>query len=119
MGPTGEQPTIKDIVNKVISGLSKGESKQERISEEGIKKVWSKAAGGRSASKSRPTSLRKGKLIVAVDDSSLLYDLTLRKREIVEVLGKETNGRIQDVRFRIGETRGEEKPKRKKTKPKK
>jgi hypothetical protein len=89
--------------------LSAGTQAHHRISAEDIKTIWKKAAGSLASRRSRPTSLKKGKLVVAVGDSSLLYDLTLRKREILASLTKETEGRIQEVGFRIGETSGEKK----------
>jgi|GEM_PF-3267748 hypothetical protein len=98
---------IKAIVNKVIENLSGSGAKQERISEEEIRSVWRKAAGRFASQRSRPVSLRKGKLVVAVEDSSLLYSLTLKKKEILEALGRELRNRIQDIQFRIGETSGE------------
>lgn len=103
---------IKAIVNKVIADLSGGGAKQERISEEEIRGAWRKAAGKFAARRSRPTSLRKGKLVVAVEDSSLLYSLTLRKTEILEALGRVLKGKIQDMQFRIGEAGGEGKNER-------
>lgn len=98
---------IRDIVNKVIADLSTGGEAHRRISAEEIKGFWKKAAGEFASRRSRPTSLKKGKLIVAIGDSSLLYNLTLRKREILAGLTKESDGRIQEVQFRIGETGGE------------
>ena len=105
---------IKAIVNKVIENLSSsgGSAKQDRIGEEEIRSVWKKTAGKFAAQRSRPTALRKGKLVVIVEDSSLLYSLTLKKREILEALGRELKGRIQDIQFRIGEVSGEGKSER-------
>jgi hypothetical protein len=93
---------IKDIVNKVISDISTSETKERRISEEDIGRLWRKAAGKLASQGSRPTSLRKGKLVVLVDNSSLLYNLTIRKKAIFEVLHRELDDRIRDIQFRIG-----------------
>lgn len=103
---------IKEVVNKVIANLAKGAEKERGLTEEEITKVWRKAAGKLAGLKSRPTSLRKGKLIVVVEDSSLLYDLTLRKSKILDNLAKDLKGKIQDIQFRIGDASGEEKEKK-------
>lgn len=97
---------IKEIVNRVISNLSGSDGKERRLGEEDINRLWRKAAGKTAAFRSRPTSLRKGKLIVAVEDSSLLYYLTLRKKQILDSLSRELEDRVHDIQFRIGETGG-------------
>jgi hypothetical protein len=103
-------PPLKDIVKKVISELdgSAGGAKQERITEEEIKTLWTAVAGRGASRHSRPVSLRKGRLVVMVEDSSLLYELTLRKREILNRLISGLKGKIDDIQFRIGEVHGEE-----------
>ena len=113
MDGSREPSQIKDIVHKVIANLS-GEGlpqKQQRLTEEEIRGFWRKAAGKIASQRSRPTSLKKGKLVVTVADSSLLYDLTLRKREILESLTKDLKDRIEDMQFRIGDISGEGKTK--------
>ncbi len=120
MADSKEPSPIKDIVNKVIAGLS-GEGtpdKRQRLTEEEIQRLWEKAAGKFAGRRSKPVSLKKGRLVVTVADSSLLYDLTLRKREILEGLVKELKDKIQDIQYRIGETGGEEKSKGKNQKSK-
>jgi len=110
--PNSKEPLpIKDVVNKVISDLSNNASKERRPSAEEIKKLWKKAVGKMASQRSRPVALKKGKLIVNVGDSSFLYNLTLRKREILNNLAKELENAIQDIQFRIGETSEEEKTK--------
>lgn len=108
--------SIKDVVNKVITALSAGEEKKQRIGEEEINDLWKRAAGGLASRRSRPTSLKKGKLIVAVGDSSLLYNLTLRKKDVLKTLNEGSCGRIREIQFRIGEASGERKSKDRKTK---
>ena len=113
MADSKEPSLIKEIVDKVIASLS-GEGpagKQRRLTEEDIQGLWEKAAGKLAGRRSNPVSLKKGKLVVSVADSSLLYDLTLRKREILENLRKELKDKVQEIQFRIGETRGDEKTK--------
>ena len=110
----GETRAIKDIVNKIISKIGTDKTGDERISQEAIRKMWRRAAGNRASKRSQPISLRKGRLVVSVEDSSLLYDLTLRKRDIFEKLSRDLKGKISEIQFRIGEIGGEEKPKTRK-----
>ncbi|MCX5715975.1 MAG: DciA family protein [Candidatus Omnitrophica bacterium] len=107
---SGVEP-IKDIIKKVISELdgSAGKKEEKKLTQEDITAMWAGAAGRVAARHSRPASLRKGRLVVNVSDSSLLYDLTLRKTQILESLAKELKGKIQDVQFRIGDVNGEDK----------
>ncbi|NQU73587.1 MAG: DUF721 domain-containing protein [Candidatus Omnitrophica bacterium] len=107
---------IKDVVNKVIADLSNSASKEHRPSAEEIKRLWKQAVGKMASQRSRPVSLKKGKLVVHVEDSSFLYNLTLRKREILKNLAKDLENGIQDIQFRIGETGEEEKTKGKRQK---
>jgi len=103
MPRSNEALPIKDIVGSVMTGLSKDASPGGRLTQEQISRAWKKAAGALASRRSRPVSLRKGKLIVNVEDSSLLYGLTIRKREIFENLRAQLKDRIRDIQFRIGE----------------
>jgi hypothetical protein len=114
----GRASPIKDIVNKVIADLSGGAGARPRMSAEEIGGLWKRAAGAFASRQSRPASLRKGKLVVAVGNSSLLYNLTLKKRGILAELTGGSDGRIQEIQFRIGETGGENKIKNQKSKRK-
>ena len=107
-GSKGPLP-IKDVVNKVISDLSGSGDMGRRPSAESMNALWRKAVGKFASRRSRPVSLKQGRLIVNVEDSSLLYNLTLKKREIIESLTKELKDRVQKIQFRIGETREEQK----------
>lgn len=110
MAEAGAAQPIKDILNKVIAHLAGDGQKKERLTQERINLLWEKAAGRASGRRSKPVSLRKGRLLVNVGDSSLLYDLTLRKKQILEALMNEADlkGRLKEIQFRIGETGGKE-----------
>lgn len=90
---------IKDITKDVIRRLS-GERQNK---EERIKKAWESAVGKRFAGHTQPTSLKKKKLIVSVDSSSMLYELTVRKRKIVAKLKRDLKDDISEIQLRIGE----------------
>src|SRR3989338_653645 len=94
-----DKAPIGDLVQGVIKRLKKG-----RLSEEEMASVWVKAVGRKGARHSHPASLRRGVLFVNVDRSSWLYELTLRKKEILEKMeGKMKRKPAKDIRFRIGE----------------
>jgi len=120
MGEPDSTLPIRDIINKVISGLTTDSSKKERLTEERIEELWREAAGTAAGRGSRPVSLRKGKLLVNVGDSSLLYDMTLRKKQILEGLiqSPELKDRLKEIQFRIGEISGKESAKDKSRGPK-
>lgn len=88
------------LVNKVIEELSG----KERLGEEEIEAAWRRAAGEAAARHSKPVSFKKASLIVSVASSSWLYELTVRKKEIVKMLEAELKGKkIKELRFRIGD----------------
>lgn len=96
----GKETTIDKIVKNVIENLSgKG-----RISEEEIAQIWREAVGEKMARHTRPVSIRKSVLLVNVDGSGWLYELTVKKRDILKKLeGKFKGKQLKGLRFRIGE----------------
>ncbi|MDD5422208.1 MAG: DUF721 domain-containing protein [Candidatus Omnitrophica bacterium] len=95
-----DKKSIEDILKRVIKTLGP----EKRLSEEDIIEIWKEAAGEAGASHSRPVSLRKSNMIVNVDGSSWLYELTTKKREILKKLeGRLKGKKLKDIRFRIGE----------------
>lgn len=91
---------IEEIVKNVIKKMSGA----GRFGKEEIEKMWEGAAGEAAAKHSRPVSLKRAVLIVNVDGSSWLYELTTKKRDIIKRLVQEAAGRsIKDIRLRIGE----------------
>ncbi|MFA6141993.1 MAG: DUF721 domain-containing protein [Candidatus Omnitrophota bacterium] len=94
--------TIEEIVKNVIKKMSGG----SRPGKEEIEKMWGEAAGEAATKHSRPVSLKRSVLVVNVDGSSWLYELTTKKRDIIKKLGLGSPGRsIKDIRFRIGEVK--------------
>jgi predicted nucleic acid-binding Zn ribbon protein len=66
--------------------------------------VWAKAAGKKAARHSQPVSFRRSRLVVNVDSSAWLYELTLKKRGIIKKLdGKFGTKKVKEIRFRVGE----------------
>ena len=91
---------LEGVVRNVISKMAGG----DRPTREGITKAWADAVGKNAARHTRPVSLKRSTLTVNVNGSGWLYELTLKKKEILAKLGKTGAGeRIQGIRFRIGE----------------
>lgn len=71
---------------------------------EDIGAAWKRAAGEAAFKHTKPAALRKKRLIINVDGSSWLYELTLKKEallaEMRKILGED---KIKELQFRIGE----------------
>ncbi len=95
----GKAESLGSLLENVVSGLGK-----KRLTQEKIRGAWKGALGKRAASHTLPVALRKGSLIVNVDSSAWLYELTMERREILKKLDSEIKGnKIKGIRFRIGE----------------
>ncbi len=96
---SGELP-LEEAVRQALKKLTKDEA----LTEEGVAAAWEKAAGCKAARHSRPASFKGGRLVVEVDASSWLYELTLEKKAILKRLGGKFAGKkIKEIGFRIGE----------------
>lgn len=89
---------LKETLRKLVS--------PSRPSEEGARILWEAAAGADAAKHSKPVAIKKSELLVNVDSSSWLYELTMRKKKLLKGLeGKFGKKVIKNIRFRIGELR--------------
>lgn len=103
---TDEQPNpLESILKDVIKDLGR-----KRPGEEEIGEAWARACGEAAAKHSRPVSFKKSVLVVNVDGSSWLYELTTMKRGILAKLDRDLKGKkkVKDIRFRIGSIAGPE-----------
>lgn len=99
MGSNTENP-LGDVLKKIIGGITK----KGGFTEEDVDAAWDSAVGEKAARHSKPRSLQGSRLIVNVDDSSWLYELTVRKKEILKKLGEILkSSKIKDITLRIGE----------------
>ena len=102
----GKIDPLGAVLKRVLSSLEK----RGRYTEEDIALFWEKAAGRKAAHHTRPTALKAGRLVVNVDGSSWLYELTLKKRDILKKFNEQLKGKkIKEIRLRIGETTKREK----------
>lgn len=97
-------------IGDLVAGVLKGMVGRSRPSEEQILAAWEAAVGCAGALHARPVALKRSVLMVNVDSSPWLYELSTKKREILEILGRQLGGKkLKDIRLRIGNvnTRGE------------
>ena len=95
-----KERSIENILKDVIKDLSgKG-----RVSAEEVGRAWEEAAGHRAARHTKPVSIKKSVLTVNVDDSGWLYELTIKKKDLLKKLEDRIRGKqLKNLRFRIGE----------------
>ncbi|MDD5173277.1 MAG: DUF721 domain-containing protein [Candidatus Omnitrophota bacterium] len=91
---------LEGLVKSIISGFAG----KEKLSEEEIRSAWGLVVGDRAAKHSRPRSFAGSRLIVHVDDSGWLYELTTRKKSILNSLSSKLKGKkLKDITFRMGD----------------
>jgi len=90
---------IKDVIKGIITQLEKKEKKESEILT-----IWGKAVGKRAAENAKPAFLKENELIVHVKNSAWLYELTLKKKKLVQTLNNELGPKkqIKEIRFKIG-----------------
>lgn len=109
-----EDPSrIKDIINGILSGLtgekisevkkSSNDKPKGILFEEEIRKIWKETVGDKAAKHSKPTSIRKGRMTILVDNSAWLYELNMGKERIIDFLNLKLEKKIEEIRFKIGE----------------
>lgn len=95
------QPTpIKDIVKSVIGPLT-GERTTERVR---VLDAWWGVVEPPFKPHTKPIALKNHTLIIHVDESGWLYELTLQKIQILRKLQERVGEHlVRDIRLRIGE----------------
>lgn len=91
--PIGE--VLKGVVEKLNQAKKKDIFK--------IISVWPAVVGKEFARHTKPASLRKGTLMVFVDESAWLYQATLQKEKLFQALQKKIAAhQVRNIQFRIG-----------------
>lgn len=92
-------------IGDLVEGLLKKLGLERRIREAKIAQDWSRIVGSQIASHSKPAGLKGKVLIVNVDSSVWLSELSqFFKGKMLEEIHRELGEkRIQDIRFRIGD----------------
>lgn len=99
---SADKNPMEGVLKNIISSLgAKG-----KFTEEDLSAAWKMVVGRKAAAHSRPRALSGSRLIINVDDSSWLYELTIQKKEILKKLSSELKSkRLTDITFRIGDLR--------------
>ena len=90
---------IKDVLGSVISRLS-GE-KKGRIDR--LVEAW-KHSADKAYSHTRLASFKAKRLVVNVDSPAWMYELNLRKQQLLDALNKQLKGeQVKEIILRIGD----------------
>lgn len=99
---TRKPVAIEDLLKKTLKDLRS----KKKLTQEEVAAMWEEAVGRAASRHTRPVSFRGARLAVNVDDSGWLYELTIKKKEILAKLGgKFQPKKLKDIRFRIGEVK--------------
>lgn len=99
---TKRQP---ERINKTINSIIKDLRSVKKTTERRILELWPKISGKRISRHTKPTVLKKGCLVVNVDNPAWLYELVQRHRErlLKKIQAKVGEKKLVKIRFRIGE----------------
>jgi predicted nucleic acid-binding Zn ribbon protein len=91
-------------IKDVVSGVIKEWGEERLVKEEALRKAWCKAVGRKTAPHTRIRSFRAGKLIIEIDASGWMYELTLKKQTILKKLRTYLkDSTVEELQFRIGD----------------
>ena len=99
----GDLTHIREVVDAIFAAPS------YPIDFEDMKlwKLWDGVVGEQMADHARPSSIKKGTLVVKVSDSVWLQELEFRAHEIREKINHALQREaIKKIRFKVGEQRG-------------
>jgi len=91
---------IKDIVSEVIAAMAAGRPTVQNK----IRKIWGKAFDPKTLKHTAIVGLQKGKLIVHVDSPAWLFQMSLKKRDVLEKLKAEIP-ELSHIHFKIGKVK--------------
>ena len=97
-------PKKPERIDSVVKSIIQKLDKQSNPTSDDMENIWKKVAGKKAFPHTKPASLRKKRLVINVDGSTWLYELTLRKDELLTGLKKRLGeDKIKELQFRIGE----------------
>lgn len=97
-----DKKPLEDVLKNIVGGLSAGGV----WTQEDMAAAWEAAVGAKAASHSKVRAIKGARLVVHVDGSGWLYELTVRKKEILgKLLSCMKDKKIKDITFRIGDLR--------------
>ena len=90
--------TDRNPLEKVLKDIIGGIGAKGALTEEAVARAWEEAVGKKAAAHSAPRSLRGARLVINVDDSSWLYELTVQKKEILRKLASKLKSKRARMR---------------------
>jgi predicted nucleic acid-binding Zn ribbon protein len=100
MGKKTPEP-IGDVLKNVVERLSQAKSKDINK----IYSYWSTIVGEGFSRHSLPASLKRGTLLVNIEDSAWFYQMNLQKERLLAALQKKIGKqKVRRLQFRIGNT---------------
>ena len=104
MNSVQRMPRKAERIDSVVKSIIERLNRQSNPTSEDIKKIWKEVVGRKAFPHTSPASLRKKRLVINVDTSTWLYELTLRKDDLLARLKKRLGeDKIKELQFRIGE----------------
>jgi len=99
----GKPKKVGDILPEVFRDLGL----EEKLEEVELARLWADVVGDRIAAVSRPGRVRDGVLLVEVDTSSWMQELSFRKRQIMDLVRKRFSRLdVKDIHFRLNREKG-------------
>lgn len=96
---------VREVMSRHLS--QRGYAQIQAVAE--LQRFWRSVVGPQWAQDSRPGTLRRGVLEVLVRNSTILQELTFRKRELLQQLAENEQGvEFKNLKFRIGEIEKED-----------
>jgi predicted nucleic acid-binding Zn ribbon protein len=102
---SSRQPqAISEIIKDFFEGGIKGERVADRMHRaQDIDRLWRKAVGKKIARHTQAVSLRRERLVVNVDNPGWAYELSLKKKSLLNTLNRQAKEcRVCEIQFRLG-----------------
>ncbi|MCK4463699.1 MAG: DUF721 domain-containing protein, partial [Candidatus Omnitrophica bacterium] len=74
---------LKNAIKNIIGKLEKGAKEDSELIS-----IWEKVVGKNASKHTKLRSLKSGRLVVSVSDSSRLYELTLKRQELIKAINR-------------------------------
>jgi len=88
---------IKEIIQLVVKNISEQRPQKEKD----IQSAWEEAVGKKTAQATHIIGVKEGRLLVATDSPTRLFDLTLHKKKFLKQM-QEKWPELRDISFKIG-----------------
>ena len=88
---------IRGVLGRVLRNLGI----EKKVKEGRVFRVWDKEVGKKIATHTHPLKIKRGKLFVAVTDSSWLQELSFLKEKIIKKINKRMGEEVvKDIFFK-------------------